>query len=98
VAFSVQLLPSAQRQLAKLDHPIRKRIAAAIDGLAEDPRPPGAKKLQGSDNIWRVRVGDYRILYEIHDRRALVLVVEIGHRREVYRLLSPLPLQENESS
>jgi len=85
VAYTVRILPSAQRQLAKLDPPIRKRIAAAIDGLAADPRPPGAKKLQGSESLWRIRVGDYRILYEIHDRQALVLVIEIGHRREIYR-------------
>jgi mRNA interferase RelE/StbE len=84
VAYTVQVLPSAQRQLAKLDPPIQKRMATAIDGLADDPRQPGAKKLQGSENTWRVRVGDYRILYEIHDRQAIVLVVEIGHRREVY--------------
>jgi mRNA interferase RelE/StbE len=85
VAYTVQVLPSAQRQLAKLDPPIRKRIAAAIDSLADDPRPAGAKKLQGGETTWRVRVGDYRILYDIHDRQALVLVIEVGHRREIYR-------------
>jgi len=85
VAYTVQVLPSAQRQIAKLDPPIRRRIAAAIDDLADDPRPSGSKKLQGSENTWRIRVGDYRILYVIHDRQAVVLVIEIGHRREVYR-------------
>ena len=85
MAYAVQILPSAQRQLAKLDPPLRKRIAAAIDGLADNPRPSGGKKLQGAGNVWRIRVGDYRILYEIHDRQLLVVVIEIGHRREVYR-------------
>lgn len=85
MAYAVQILPSAQRQLAKLDPPHRKRVAAAIDGLAENPRPSGAKKLQGSETVWRIRVGDYRILYEIHDRQLLAVVIEIGHRREVYR-------------
>lgn len=85
MAYSVRILPSAGRQLARLDPPIRKRLAAAIDGLADDPRPPGAKKLQGSGNTWRIRVGDYRILHEIRDRQALVIVVDVGHRRDIYR-------------
>jgi mRNA interferase RelE/StbE len=85
MAYTVQMLPAAQRQLAKLDAPVRKRITPAIDSLAQDARPPGAKKLQGSEDTWRIRVGDYRILYEIHDRQLLVLVVEIGHRSDIYR-------------
>lgn len=85
MTYTVQILPSAQRALAKLDRSLRQRIAGAIGGLADNPRPPGTKKLTGSDNLWRIRVGDYRILYEIHDRHLLVNVVEIGHRREIYR-------------
>jgi mRNA interferase RelE/StbE len=80
----VELLTSAARAFAKLDARARRRIARRIDSLAADPRPSGAQKLRGADDIWRVRVGDYRILYSIHDL-LLVLVIKIGHRRDVYR-------------
>ena len=58
---------------------------AAIDELAQNPRPAGCAKLVGTANDWRIRVGDYRIIYEIHDTRLIVLVVRVAHRREVYR-------------
>jgi mRNA interferase RelE/StbE len=70
--------------VASLEKPLRRRILAAIDALADDPQPPGCKKLVGQDG-WRIRVGDYRILYELHDRVLLVIVVDIGHRGEIYR-------------
>ena len=63
----------------------RRRILRAIIALEVNPRPPGAKKLRGESELWRVRVGDYRILYSIEEARLVVLVVKIGHRREVYR-------------
>ena len=83
--YSIQILPSAERDLAALGKPLRRRVAARIDALAANPRPSGVKKLQGSADTWRLRVGDYRVLYEIRDRQLLVLVVKIGHRREIYR-------------
>jgi mRNA interferase RelE/StbE len=83
--YSVQFAPSAGRDLAALDKPVQRRVAARIDALAENPRPAGVTKLQGEANAWRIRVGDYRILYTIEDRRLVVLVIKIGHRREVYR-------------
>lgn len=61
------------------------RLRVAIDGLAENPRPPGCVKLQGGDELFRVRVGDYRIVYQIQDAVLVVLVVQVGHRREIYR-------------
>ncbi len=64
---------------------MQRRIAAAIDRLAVDPRPSGVRKLTGADNLWRIRVGDYRIVYEIEDDRLVVLIVRIGHRRDIYR-------------
>jgi mRNA interferase RelE/StbE len=70
--------------VASLEKPLRRRILTAVDALADDPHPPGCKKLTGQDG-WRIRVGDYRIVYEIHDRVLLVLVVDAGHRREIYR-------------
>jgi mRNA interferase RelE/StbE len=63
---------------------VRKRVAARIDALCEEPRPSGCKKLAGSD-YWRIRIGDYRVLYSIEDAKLTVLVVRVGHRREVYR-------------
>jgi mRNA interferase RelE/StbE len=62
----------------------RERIADASHGLADEPGPHGVKKLSGR-NAWRIRAGDYRVLYEIHDDRLVILVVDIGHRREIYR-------------
>jgi mRNA interferase RelE/StbE len=61
------------------------RLAAKLEALAENPRPAGVTKLQGEANAWRIRVGDYRVLYTIEDRRPVVLVIKIGHRRDVYR-------------
>jgi len=84
VTYSVEMLRSAQRQLAKVDRQDQDRIISAIHGLANEPRPPGSKKLSGRP-AWRIRVGVYRVIYEIQDDRLLVLVIAIGHRREVYR-------------
>jgi mRNA interferase RelE/StbE len=58
---------------------------AAVEALADDPRPQGAVKISGDDNLWRVRVGDYRVVYEIHDDRLIVLVLRVAHRKDVYR-------------
>ena len=81
---TVELLPSAARELATLDPTTRRRLARRIDRLADDPRAE-ATKLRGADDTWRARVGDYRVLYQVHDDRLLILVVRIGHRRDVYR-------------
>ncbi len=80
----VRLHPAAARAYRKLQPPLRQRIAAAIDSLAEDPRPPGAVKLAGRDD-YRIRVGDHRVVYAVFDDEQLVLVARIVHRREVYR-------------
>ena len=82
--YSVRFSPSAERDLAALDKPVQRRVVAKIEALAENPRPAGVTKLQGEANAWRIRVGDHRILYTIEDGRLVVLVVKIGHRREVY--------------
>lgn len=81
----MQLAPAAVRQLRKLPAEARRRIQAAIEILAETPRPPGAKKLSGNSGDWRVRTGDYRIIYEIRDAQLIVLVVAMGHRRDIYQ-------------
>ncbi|MEJ2866437.1 type II toxin-antitoxin system RelE/ParE family toxin [Actinomycetospora sp. OC33-EN08] len=85
MSYRVEIAPAALRQLRKLDHVARRRVQAAVELLADDPRPPGAVKLSGGDGEWRVRTGDYRVVYEIQDGALLVLVVAVGHRRDIYR-------------
>ena len=63
----------------------RQRLVARIEALAEDPRPPGCEKLAGHSNRYRVRQGDYRVVYSVDDAERVVLIVKVGHRREVYR-------------
>jgi mRNA interferase RelE/StbE len=84
MTYQVRLAPAAVRQLRKLDPPGRRRVQAAIDLLAEDPRPPGARQLVGGAGEWRVRTGDFRIIYDIRNEELLVLVVKVGHRKDVY--------------
>jgi mRNA interferase RelE/StbE len=81
---TVEFLPSAARDLARLEPSVQRRVARRIDQLAADPRG-GSIKLRGAADIWRARAGDYRILYRIEDDRLVVLVMKIGHRRNVYR-------------
>jgi mRNA interferase RelE/StbE len=81
---SITLAPSAARQLRKFDPDVRRRIQAALELLAVEPRPPAAIRLVGGSGEWRVRTGDYRIVYEIKDGQLLILVLRIGHRREIY--------------
>ena len=83
--YRIEVAPAAVRQLRKLDHPARRRVQAAVELLAAEPRPPGAKKLVGGEGEWRVRTGDYRVVYEIQDQVLRVLVLAVGHRRDVYR-------------
>lgn len=85
MTYRIDVAPAAQRQLRKLDPAARVRVQAAIELLAETPRPPGATKLVGGEGEWRVRTGDYRIVYEIEDSRLLVLVVAVGHRQDIYQ-------------
>ena len=83
--YEVRLARRAVRSLAELQRRDLQRIRAAIDLLAENPRPPNCVALQGEVGVYRVRVGDYRIVYEVFDRVLVVQVVRVGHRREVYR-------------
>ena len=85
-AYTVRLSAKAMDWLDDcLDAKLRRRVAQVIDALALVPRPAGCIMLTGEKNVWRVRVGDHRILYEIHDDRLVVLVIRIANRREVYR-------------
>ena len=83
--YRIEFAPSAKRQFEKLPARVRGRLAPEIDSLATEPRPAGVKHLAGPDDLWRIRVGAYRIVYRIEDARLVVLVVKLGHRRDVYR-------------
>ncbi len=83
--YRVALKPSADRALQKLPHDVQRRIVGEVAMLAHDPRPAGVVKLAGDDNLWRIRIGNYRVVYEIHDDRLLVLVLRVAHRKDVYR-------------
>ena len=84
MTYAVLIERRAQRVLAKIAQPQRDRIIAAIQRLGDEPRPAGVKKLSGRE-AWRIRVGAYRVLYEIRDSRLIVLIVDVGHRRGIYR-------------
>jgi mRNA interferase RelE/StbE len=84
MTYRITLAPAAARQLRKFDPQVRRRIQAALELLSDNPRPPAATELIGGAGEWRIRTGDYRIVYEIEDERLLVLVLRMGHRREIY--------------
>jgi mRNA interferase RelE/StbE len=83
--YRVFLERAAEKDLNRLSSEVHKRVITAIRGLAGDPRPPGCRKLAGSKHDWRIRVGDYRVVYEIADEIRIVRVNRVRHRREVYR-------------
>ena len=82
--YALTFRPAALRALRKLDRQIAERIKAATEALQDDPRPPGAKMLTGSHGLWRIRIGDYRVVYTVDDQRRSVRVAAAGHRRDVY--------------
>jgi len=85
LAYRIEFAPKAQRDFNALDKPIRSRLARRINSLAENPFPQGIKKLAGEEDLYRLRVGDYRIIYQVQGKRLVVLIVGIGHRGDVYR-------------
>ena len=85
MAYSILLAPPAERQLKALAEPAQKRIVKRLRTLQDNPRPQGVNKLAGEEDLYRIREGDYRIVYTIQDKKLIVLVVKIGDRKEVYR-------------
>ncbi len=85
MAHSIQIAPAALRQLHKLERPAQMRVRAAIDALAGNPRPSGVVKLEGRPVLYRVRVGDYRVLYAVEDAALRVLVVKVADRKDAYK-------------
>lgn len=83
--YRVELLRTAAKEFERLPADVKTAIRRALVGLREGGRPKGSKKLAGGHEYYRLRVRDYRILYEVRDRDQVVLVIRIGHRREVYR-------------
>ncbi len=84
-AYQVLLSKAARKQLNTLPVFIHNKIIEDIAALANTPRPPGCKKLKGQKNAWRIRIGDYRIIYEIEDKQLRILVIAIGHRKDIYK-------------
>jgi mRNA interferase RelE/StbE len=85
VSYEVEIAPAAKRQINKLPLDVQQKVVAKLEELAIEPRPDGVTKLEGSDNLYRVRLGKYRIIYEIQDGLLLVTVVKVKHRKDVYR-------------
>ena len=85
VLYRIEFVRSAEKSFLDLPVHDQKLIRKKVDALAHDPRPSGSKKLSGEDGLYRIRSGDYRVIYMVQDKVLLVLVVKIGHRRDVYR-------------
>jgi mRNA interferase RelE/StbE len=83
--YAVTFARSARKELEALDGMLVSRIFPKIEALSKAPRPPGCLKLSGEENLWRIRIGDYRVVYTIEDKRKLVDVIAVRHRREAYQ-------------
>jgi mRNA interferase RelE/StbE len=83
--YSIRLAESASRSLNNLPARLQVRIAAKIESLAANPFPPGVRKIAGEEHAYRIRVGDYRVVYDVPEKEIVVLVLRIGHRKDVYR-------------
>ena len=83
--YKIFIEKSALKDLSKIPIQDQSRIINSIQNLSKNPRPPGSKKLSGRD-AWRIRFGNYRVIYEIHDDRLIILVINIGHRKDIYRI------------
>ena len=83
--YQIEVLPVVVKELQKLPADVQRKLSKKIDALASKPRPEGCEKIKGREHTYRVRVGDYRIIYEVYDKRLVVLIVDAGHRREIYR-------------
>ncbi|MFU8806447.1 MAG: type II toxin-antitoxin system RelE family toxin [Bradymonadaceae bacterium] len=84
MSYKIELTKAAGRELKKLERGIRDRLVGAIDNLGDNPRPTGVTKLSGEENLWRIRVGNYRVVYSILDDRLIVIVIRVRHRKDAY--------------
>jgi mRNA interferase RelE/StbE len=83
--YKLIISPTAEKQMRRLPAKIHDRVLSALEQLRLHPRPRGCVKLEGEDDLWRIRVGDYRIVYSIEDEKLIILVVRVAHRKDVYR-------------
>ncbi len=83
--YSIEFAPAAKRQFDKLPKDIQQRLAPRIEALASDPRPSGCMKLSGGDSEYRIRIGDYRVVYDVSEQQLRILVLKVGDRNGVYR-------------
>jgi mRNA interferase RelE/StbE len=83
--YAILFSRTASKEIDDLPARSALRVLEAIGGLGEQPRPPGCKKLSGTESVWRIRIGNYRVIYEIKDGDRTILVTRVRHRREVYR-------------
>jgi mRNA interferase RelE/StbE len=83
--YSVTFARSARKELEALEIPYVERIVVRIEALMRDPRPRDCKKLQGEENLWRIRIGNYRVVYAIYDEKRVVDIIAVRHRRDIYR-------------
>ena len=84
MTYSIEILRSAQKSLSKINHQDQERIISVVETLVNNPRPTGCKKLAGRP-AWRIRIGAYRVIYEIQEDKLVIVVLDIGHRKEIYR-------------
>jgi mRNA interferase RelE/StbE len=82
--YAIDIKPSARKELENLSDRLIARLIPKIEGLAPNPRPSGCRKLRGYKDLWRIRVGDYRVVYTVDDDRKMVSVTRVAHRRDVY--------------
>lgn len=85
MSYRIEFTKQAAKLFRKLSTKNKQRLKPKIDALAQNPRPDGVVKLSGEDDLYRIRIGDYRVIYSIQDNLLLVLVLKIGHRRDIYR-------------
>jgi mRNA interferase RelE/StbE len=83
--YRIEFSPTAESQLKKLPKEVQSRLKHPIDRLAENPFPRGVKKLSAEENLYRLRIGDYRIIYHVKGKALLILILKLGHRKNVYR-------------
>ena len=86
-SYRIEVSATAEKQIRKLPRDEQMRVLRAIRPLANEPNPPGSRRVRGYDDVFRIRVGTYRVLYRVEGRRLLIIILKIGHRREIYRSL-----------
>jgi mRNA interferase RelE/StbE len=87
MAYRVEIAPAFARQFRQLPPAVQRRWRPRLDALAQEPRSQGVEKLRGAEDLYRLRVGDYRVIYQIQDDVLVLVLLHVGHRRDVYRHL-----------